>query len=126
MGNEARAPTHVPTPLAVATADEAIACVLQHEREAAQALLAAQEEAVRLNEAARARCRNLAQRTDRRLQAVVAAFDRQARERCAALTAQAAKAAQAHEIDDTERVRLVRAVQALAAQLTSSPGRGGP
>lgn len=126
MGHEAQAPMHLPTPLAVHTADEAIALVLQREREAAQALRAAQTDAARQAEGARAQAQALAQRIDRRLQRLVAAFESAARRQVAALAAQTDEAGQAPVLDEAERDRLARTVRALATELTTPAGGGGP
>ncbi len=107
----------LPSP-AAATADEAIARVLRHERAARDAIAAAQAEALHAAEAARADARAIAARADRRMRRVAAAFEREAQARTAALDAQAAAMAQAHVPTSKETAQLARAVQMLAAELT--------
>lgn len=100
------------------TADEAIVCVLEHERAAQAAIAAARAQALQEAEAARADARATAARAERRLRTVRAAFDEAARTRCAALDAAAALAAQPHVLTAAELAALSRAVQDLATELS--------
>lgn len=107
-----------PFPSAATTADEAIACVLRQEREAHEAIEAAQVQALHLAEAARAEARAIAARAERRSRRITEAFDREAQARTAALDAEAAAMARDHVLSAQDRARLAQAVQALATELT--------
>jgi hypothetical protein len=102
-------------------AGQAIATVLRAEREAQDAIARTQAEAAELAEAARAGARAVAERTDRRIRAVVAAFEHALAARLAGIEAQAAAAAQPHVLSAAEHAALVRAVQAVARELTEAP-----
>lgn len=108
-----------PPPPAIATADEAIALVLRHERSARDAIAAARARAQHVAEAARADARAIAARAERRMRCVAAAFEREAQARTVALDAQALAMAQAHVPTPRELAQVARAVHELAAELTA-------
>ncbi|MBL8326797.1 MAG: hypothetical protein JNJ89_17730 [Rubrivivax sp.] len=98
--------------------------VLQAEQAAHAAIAAARAQAAALAEQARAETRARAERTRRHLAAVRGAFER----RLQAELAQLAEEAQALRVDapltDADRLRVERAVQSLAAQLTTPAAAG--
>lgn len=98
-------------------ADEAIATVLQAEREARQGVDRAQAEAGLIAEKARAEARAVADRTERRIRAVVAAFEHVLADRLAEIDADAARMATPHALSAAELGALDRAVGALAREL---------
>jgi vacuolar-type H+-ATPase subunit H len=98
--------------------DAAIARVLEAERAARDAVLAAEGEAARLNEEARARARTIAERCERRIRSVLAVHDAHAAAHIAALDAEAASLGRPHVLDAAEVEQVRRAVEALAAEMT--------
>jgi len=101
-----------------------MARVLQAERDAREAIAQARDAATHIAEAARAQARAVAERRRDRLARVHAQVDRQLHDRLAAIAAEA-QALPVH--DDPEAAalaRLERAVDALAAALTTP--EGGP
>lgn len=104
------------------TADEAIALVLRHEQAARATIDTTRAQALQLAETARADARATAARAERRLRAVMTAFERETETRTAALDAQAEAMAQAHVLTAQDHEQLARAVQSLADELA----RGAP
>lgn len=115
------APAHRSQLAAAGTADEAIAAVLQAERDAAAAIQRAQDDAAALAEAARCQARAVGERCERRLRAVVAAFESERQRRTQALDAQAADPAGPPLASADQRAAVAAAVAAVALQLTAGP-----
>ena len=103
------------------SAEVAIARVLAAEREGREAVAQARIEAGRIAESGRLAERLIAQTTERRIRAVVGAFERELAERLAAIEAEAAQIAQAQPIRPGELASLQRAVRALAGELIEAP-----
>ncbi len=101
-------------------AEGAIAAVLRAEREARQAVQRVQVEAVEIAESARASARSVADRTERRVRAVVGAFERELACRLAEIDAEAARVATPHELTAVELHALDDAVSALARELAGA------
>jgi hypothetical protein len=101
-------------------AEAAMARVLRAEREAHASIEGARVAAAQCAEAARADARTLAARTERRIRAVVGAFERDLAARLAAIDAEAAAVARPHALNADEQQALSRAVQALARTLTGA------
>jgi vacuolar-type H+-ATPase subunit H len=101
-----------------AASREAIARVLQAEREAALSIERSRAQAVQLAEDARADARRLAQRTEQRIRAVHGAFERELARKLAAIDD--AALARSPEPGAGELAALERAVQALARELTGA------
>jgi hypothetical protein len=99
-------------------AEDAIAMVLRAEREAGQEIERTQIEAGRIAEDARACVRSVGERTERRIRAVVATFERELAERLAEIDAEAASIAKPHELTADEMAALNLAVRGLAQELT--------
>lgn len=102
-------------------AEQAIASVLQAEREARVAIERTQLAAEQTAEAARAEARALAERTERRVRAVVGAFQRTLAGRLARIDAEVERMATLDAPSDSELGALDRAVRALARELTGAP-----
>lgn len=102
-------------------AEAAIAQVLAAERAARDAMAAVHDEAAHIGEQARAQARTLAERTQRRIRRLRAAFERRTDAEVAALRAQADALAAPHEPGSDEAARVDEAVARLAAQLTGAP-----
>jgi hypothetical protein len=102
-------------------ADAAIAHVLRAETEALAAIAACQADADRLAESGRALARALAERTERRIRRIVAAFERERAARLAEIDAEIGHFDQAPDLAGAEAARLDRAVTALAQALTEGP-----
>ena len=98
-------------------ADAAIARVLHAEADAVQAIEQARQQTLHIADAARVGARAVAERTERRIRAVVAAFERQLAERLAEIDAEAVAIARPHEPTADELAALGRAVGALAQEL---------
>lgn len=99
------------------TAQAAIAEVLGAERDARDAIGRARLEVNVIDEAARGAARAVADRTERRVRAVVGAFERQLSRQLAAIDAQASQLDIAQPLTRDETAALQRAVQALAQSL---------
>lgn len=108
------APDHV----ARDAADTAITTVLAAERAARDEVERAQREAQAAAEHARAAARALADRTERRIRLVVAAFDTDLARRLAEVEAQALRFAQPHRLEKAETAALDDAIAALVRELT--------
>ena len=102
-------------------AEVAIARVLAAEREGREAVARARLEAGRIAEIGRLAERSIAQRTERRIRAVVGAFERELAERLAEIEAEAEQVAQPQPIRPGELASLQRAVRALAGELIEAP-----
>jgi hypothetical protein len=100
--------------------DAAIARVLEAERAARDAVVQAGETAAAMTEEARAAARTLAERTERRIRGIRAAFEERATAEVAALDATAAATSQERALGADELARVEAAVAALAASLTGS------
>ena len=98
----------------------AIAEVLAAERDARDAIGQARLEVNQIDEAARAAARAVAERTERRVLAVVHAFKRQLARQLAAIDAQASLLDVAQPRASEETAALQRAVQALARRLVGA------
>lgn len=98
--------------------EAAIARVLDGEHAARDAIGATQVAAAAMVDAARASARALAERTERRIGAIRARFERHATEAVAALDATGRDAEMRHELTPEDEARLEAAVDALAAHLT--------
>jgi len=101
--------------------EAAIARVLAAERDALASVAQATHQADEIAEQARASARALAQRTDRRIRSVRAAFERALSERLEALHAEEARVAMRHEPSADELAALEQALRTLADELTGSP-----
>lgn len=112
---------NVPSHATDGGADQAIATVLRAETEAREAIARSQAESAHVAEAARAQARVLAERTERRIRAVVAAFERERAQRLGEIDAEAAAVARPQVLTADELAALERAVQALARELTGGP-----
>ena len=102
-------------------AEAAIARVLVAEREAGKAIEQARLEVDRIVEGARLGARALDERTERRIRAVVDAFERELAERLAEIEAAAEQAARPQPFSDDDMAALQRGVRALAAELIAAP-----
>jgi hypothetical protein len=98
--------------------EAAIARVLDAEHGAHEAIAATQDAALAMIDAARATARGLAERTERRIGAIRAAFERHATAAVATLDATGHDAEARHDLTSLDQARLGAAVEALAAQLT--------
>jgi hypothetical protein len=98
--------------------ESAIAQVLDAEHAAHDAVTAAEAAAAAMIEAARAAGRALAERTERRIGAIRATFERHAVEAVAALDATGHDAESRQDLTPDDQARLDAAVAALAAELT--------
>jgi hypothetical protein len=98
-------------------AEAAIARVLAAEREARAAVGQARLEVARIAESARIAERAIAERTERRIRAVVGAFERELAGRLAEIEAAAAQVASPQPLRRDELDTLQRAVHALAGEL---------
>ena len=101
------------------TVDEAIARVIAAERDARESIAQAQSRAAALVEDARAVVRALEARTERRIGAVRAAFERRTRAAVAALDGEAAALGAEPALSNADLAEVERAVTALAAALTT-------
>lgn len=72
-------------------------------------------------EDARSEARRLNERTEQRIRAVQAAFERELARRLAAIEADAATLTQPHALREDELAALEQAVHALAQELTGAP-----
>ncbi len=102
-------------------AEAAIAQVLAAERAARDAIASARDEAAHIAEQSRAQARALAERTQRRIRRLRAAFEQGADAEVSALQAQADALLAPHDIGSDEAARVDNAVARLAAQLTGAP-----
>lgn len=100
---------------------EAIAQVLQAEREAAQSIERCRLEAQGMTEDARSSARRIEERNEQRIRAVHAAFERELAGQLRILDAEAATLAQPHAPSAEELLALAQAVRALAQELTGAP-----
>jgi regulator of protease activity HflC (stomatin/prohibitin superfamily) len=100
--------------------EAAISLVLGAEREAREAVASAQEEAAAITERARADARAIAQRAERRIRAARAAFERRVSERLAQIETEQANLDARHELGPDDLAGLERAVETLAAALTTN------
>jgi len=98
-------------------AEAAIARVLAVEREARDALAATEVEATGLVEAARRADRAIAERAERRIRAVTAAFGSDVAARLSRLDADAAQIAAPHVLVPAELAALEAAARAVAREL---------
>ena len=98
-------------------AEAAIARVLLGERAAREAVAAARLEVDRIVERGRLDARALDARTERRVRAAIAAFERDVAERLAAIEAAAEPFAHAQPLSQDEHAALRRAVGAVAEEL---------
>jgi len=98
--------------------ETAIAQVLDAEHAAHDAVAAAEAAAAAMIESARTAARSLAERTERRIGAIRATFERHAVDAIAALDATGHDAETQHDLMPADEARLDAAVAALAAQLT--------
>lgn len=101
-------------------AEAAIARVLGAERDAREAVERARAEVDRIAEDARLADRALAERTERRIRSVVAAFERELAERVAALDSAAAGLTTPRALSTGELANLRRAVRVLARELVGA------
>ena len=101
--------------------ETAMAQVLAAELAARESIASARVEAQHIGERSRAAARGLAERTQRRIHHLRAAFERATAAEVAALHAQAEVLAMPHEPGADEAGRIDRAVARLAAQLTGAP-----
>ena len=99
----------------------AIARVLGAERKAREAVELSRLEVNQIAENARSAARLLSERTERRIRAVVGAFERDRAARVAAIDAEAARLDAPQPLTGEELAALQRAVQALARELTGAP-----
>jgi len=102
-------------------AEVAIARVLAAEREGREAVAQARLEAGRIAESGRLAERSIAERTERRIRAVVGAFERDLAERLAEIEAAAAQVASPQPLRPGEMASLQRAVRTLASELIAAP-----
>ena len=98
----------------------AIARVLDAEHKARDAVRDAEAEAAAMIELARASARALAERTERRIRGVRAAFEARTSETVARDRRRGRRRGRAHELTAADLARLDAAVAALAALLTGS------
>jgi vacuolar-type H+-ATPase subunit H len=98
-------------------AEVAIARVLGAERAARESVERARVEADQIAEGARLAARTLAERTERRIRAVVGAFERELAERLAEIDAQAVGLGTAQPLTGDDNAAVQRAVEALAREL---------
>jgi hypothetical protein len=101
--------------------EAAIGLVLASERAARDAVAQATRDAERLADDARAGAREIAERTDRRIRGIRAAFEARAVQAIAAIDAEAALQDATHELSAEDFARLARAVDALCEELTGEP-----
>ncbi len=101
-------------------AELAIARVLGAERDAREAVDRARLEVNQIAETARSAARALAQRTERRIRAVVDAFERDVDTRVAAIDAEAQRLDHPQPLGADELDVLQRAVRGLARELTGA------
>ena len=101
-------------------AEAAIARVLGAEREARAAIERARLEVDRIAEDARLADRALAERTERRIRSVVAAFERELAERLTAIDTAAAGLTAPRALSTDELADLERAVRVLACEFVGA------
>ena len=99
------------------SSDNAIERVLRAERDAREAVAAAQAEVLHIAERARSHARATSQRSERRMRRVVACFERDLAVRLAQLTAEGATLASHAALGDAEQAALDAAVARLAREL---------
>jgi hypothetical protein len=99
-------------------AEAAIARVLLAEREARESIEHAHRQAEHIAESGRAGARALAERTERRIRAVVGAFEKELTRRLTVIDGEAARMATPHALGEAELHALDGAVNALAFELT--------
>ena len=102
-------------------AEAAIARVLLVERAAREAVAQARLEVDRIVERGRLDARALDARTERRVRAVIAGFERVLAERLARIEAVAEQFAHAQPFSDDEQTALRRAVHVVAEELIAAP-----
>lgn len=103
------------------TPDRAIALVLQAEADARRAIAAAESAGAALKEVARLEAHARRERTDLRLRALVAAFERDTAMKTAALDAEAAGLVRAEAPGEQALAELHRAVAKLARAMVTGP-----
>jgi hypothetical protein len=106
---------------AEAAVEAAIARVLNAERDAREAVAQATRDAAAMNENARGVARALAERTERRIRAVRAAFEATVAVEVAAIDAEATAQDASGPLSTNDLERLERTIAALAAELTATP-----
>ena len=104
-----------------AAAERAIARTLAAERAAREAVAEARLEVERIVERARMDARAVEARTERRVLAVIGAFERQLAARLARIDAAVEQVARDHRFTDEERAALERVVAAVARELIAAP-----
>ena len=102
-------------------AEAAIARVLLVERSARDAVAQARLEVDRIVERGRLDARSLDARTERRVRAVIGAFERDLAERLATIEAVAEQVSHAQPFSSDEQAALRRAVRAVAEELIAAP-----
>jgi hypothetical protein len=102
-------------------AEAAISRVLLAERAAREAVAEARREVERIVERGRLDARALDARTERRVHAVIEAFERDVAGRLATIEAAAEQVAHARPFSDGEHAALQRAVRAVAEELIAAP-----
>ena len=102
-------------------AEAAIARVLNAERAAREAVAQARQEVDGIVERARLDARALDARTERRVRAVIGAFERDLAERLARIQAATEQAARAQPFSADDDAALRRAVRAVAEELVAAP-----
>lgn len=100
--------------------EAAIARVLAEERAARNAVARSRNDGAAMIDAARAAARALNERTERRIRALHATFDRELSAALEVLELEAAGLATGQELSAEERARVERSVAILAAELTES------
>ena len=98
-------------------AEASIARVLSAEREAREAVTRARLEVDQIAESARAAARATTERTERRVRAITAAFEREIAVRLAEIAAEAARLDSPQPLSPAEITALQRAVEALGREL---------
>ena len=101
-----------------ALSDAAIGRVLDAERAAREAVAEATREADRIVEQAHVTARAVAERAQRRITRIRAAFEAAATREIERLDAADAREEGVRELDDEDRARLARAIDALCDELT--------
>lgn len=110
-----------PGPVRNDASRDAIARVLQAEKDAAQSIGRSRAAAQLVAEDARSDARRMSDRTEQRIRSVLAAFERELARQLAGIDAEAAALLQPHALTEEELAALDRAVRALAHELTGTP-----
>jgi hypothetical protein len=100
-------------------ADEAIARVLRAERDARESVEQARREVAQIAEASRVAARTLAERTERRSRALVAAFERDLAARLVEIDGEAARLDSPQPLAADEQAAVQRVVATIARELTT-------